>query len=298
MGQGIDAVKIKEQAYDFSTPAVKSTATRTTVPQFSRDNVFLTPNMDRNTNNVSCQLSAINKMSQLHSSRGSDLDLQGVSPKLVLQPPSGSIHQDNIPAPPPYPTSTMRKTSSLNVPELTITSTCISENDSEAPLLNSLSTSVTSNKDTLPLDIREMKKNLRKQKEQLKKTNSIYVSREDIDDLNSSIGSNGTTKSVKSYVIRQVATVADNKENFSYLTVMSKQEDNANVTEEDNDTDIDITKFLKSPDPQTQSVTKDNNNSLSEDQPEKRCEEAKKVFESSIEFVSDGEESDFDEKLI
>ena len=143
-----------------------------------------------------------------------------------------------------------------------------------------------------------MKKNLRKQKEQLKKTNSIYVSREDLDELNSSIDSNGTAKSVKSYVIRQVATVADNKENFSYLTVTNKQEDNANVTEEDNDTDIDITKFLKSPDPQAQSVTKDNNDSISEEKSEKRCEQAKKVFESSIEFVSDGEESDFDEKLI
>jgi len=297
--QGIDTAKIKEQAYDFSTPAVKSTVTRTAVPHFTRDNVFLTPNMDRNnTYNVSCQLSAINKMSQLNSSRGSDLDLQGVSPKLILQPPpTGSIHQDNIPAPPPYPTSTMKKTSSLNVPELTITSTCISENDSEAPLLNSLSTSITSNKDTLSLDMREIKKKLRKQKEQLKKTNSVYVSREDLDELNSSIDSDGTINSVKSSVIRQVATVAGNKENFSYLTATNKPEDNTNVTEV-NDTDIDITKFLKSPDPQAQNMNKDNNNSISEDKSKKKYEEEKKVFESSIEFVSDGEESDFDEKLI
>jgi len=147
--------------------------------------------------------------------------------------------------------------------------------------------------------MREMKKNLRKQKEQLKKTNSVYVSREDLDELNSSIDSDGTTHSVKSSVIRQVATVAGNKENFSYLTASNKQEDNTNVTEV-NDTDIDITKFLKSPDPQAQNMNKDNNNSISEDKSEKKYEEveAKKVFESSIEFVSDGEESDFDEKLI
>ena len=145
--------------------------------------------------------------------------------------------------------------------------------------------------------MREIKKNLRKQKEQLKKTNSVYVSREDLDELNSSIDSDGTINSVKSSVIRQVATVAGNKENFSYLTATNKPEDNTNVTEV-NDTDIDITKFLKSPDPQAQNMNKDNNNSISEDKSKKKYEEEKKVFESSIEFVSDGEESDFDEKLI
>jgi len=298
---GIDAVKIKELAYDFSTPADKPAASRITVPYFSKDNVFLTPNMDRHgANNVSCQLSAINKMSQIHSSRGSDIDLQGVSPKLILQHPSppGSINQKDIPVPPPYPTSTMKKTSSLNVPELTITSTFISENDSEAPLLNSLSTSITSNKDTISLDMREIKKNLRKQKEQLKKTNSIYVSREDVDELNSSIDSNETTKSVKSSVIRQVVTVAGNKENFSYLTNTNKlQEDNVNATEEVNDTDIDITKFLKSPEPQAQISKKDIKNHIYKDKTEK-SEKETKAFESSIDFVSDGDESDFDEKLI
>ena len=298
---GIDAVKIKEQAYDFSTPAEKSTATRNTVPLISRDNMFLTPDVDRRSANVSCQLSAINKMSQLHSSRGSDMDLQGVSPKLILQHPShsGSIQQKDIPAPPPYPTSTMKKTSSLNVPELTITSTCISENDSEAPLLNSLSTSITSNKESLSLDMREIKKNLRKQKEQLKKTNSIYVSREDMDELNSSIDSNETTKSVRSSVVRQVATVAGNKENFSYLTNTNKKEEqNVNVTEEVNDTEIDITKFLKSPEPQAQTTNEDLKNSKDEDKSGKDIVSKKRVFESSIDFVSDGEESDFDEKLI
>ena len=192
----------------------------------------------------------------------------------------------------------MKKTSSLNVPELTITSTFISENDSEAPLLNSLSTSITSNKDTISLDMREIKKNLRKQKEQLKKTNSIYVSREDVDELNSSVDSNETTKSVKSSVIRQVATVAGNKENFSYLTNTNKlEEENVNATEEVNDTDIDITKFLKSPEPQTQISKKDIKNQIHKDKSEK-SEEETKTFESSIDFVSDGDESDFDEKLI
>ena len=192
----------------------------------------------------------------------------------------------------------MKKTSSLNVPELTITSTFISENDSEAPLLNSLSTSITSNKDTISLDMREIKKNLRKQKEQLKKTNSIYVSREDVDELNSSVDSNETTKSVKSSVIRQVATVAGNKENFSYLTNTNKlEEENVNATEEVNDTDIDITKFLKSPEPQAQISKKDIKNQIHKDKSEK-SEEETKTFESSIDFVSDGDESDFDEKLI
>ena len=192
----------------------------------------------------------------------------------------------------------MKKLSSLNVPELTITSACISENDSETPLLNSLSTSITSGKEIISLDMREIKKNLRKQKEQLKKTNSIYVSREDMDELNSSIDSNETAKSVKSSVIRQVATVAGNKENFSYLTNTNKlEEDNVNVTEEVNDTEIDITKFLKSPELQAQNMKKDIKNPSHKDELEKSAN-GKKVFESSINFVSDGDESDFDEKLI
>ena len=261
--------------------------------------------MNRNTdNNVSCQLSAINKRSNLFSSRGSDLDLQGVSPKLILQQPSpsGSVQSKGIPKPPPYPTSTMKKTESLNVPELTITSTCISENDSEAPLLNSLSTSITSNKDTLSLDMKEMKKNLRKQKEQLKKTNSIYVPSEEafkVDELNSSSDSNETTKSIKSSIIRQVASVAGNKDNFSYLTSINKPEEGSvgNNTEEVNDTEIDITKFLKSPEPQALNENSDIRNPIKENKDQNYPEE-KKMFESSINFVSEGEESDFDEKLI
>ena len=146
--------------------------------------------------------------------------------------------------------------------------------------------------------MREIKKNLRKQKEQLKKTNSIYVSREDMDELNSSIDSNETAKSVQSSVIRQVATVAGNKGNFSYLTNTNKlEEDNVNVTEEVNETEIDITKFLKSPEPQAQNMSKDIKNPFHKDELEKSAN-VKKVFESSINFVSDGDESDFDEKLI
>ena len=146
--------------------------------------------------------------------------------------------------------------------------------------------------------MREIKKNLRKQKEQLKKTNSIYVSREDLDELNSSIDSNETAKSVKSSVIRQVASVAGNKENFSYLTNTNKpEEDNVNGSEEVNDTEIDITKFLKSPDPQAQNMNKDMVKPFHKDELEKSVK-MKKVFESSIDFVSDGDESDFDEKLI
>ena len=146
--------------------------------------------------------------------------------------------------------------------------------------------------------MREIKKNLRKQKEQLKKTNSIYVSREDLDELNSSIDSNETEKSVTSSVIRQVASVAGNKENFSYLTNTNKpEEDNVNGSEEVNDTEIDITKFLKSPDPQAENMNKDIIKTFHKDELEKSVK-MKKVLESSIDFVSDGDESDFDEKLI
>ena len=64
-----------------------------------------------------------------------------------------------------------------------------------------------------------------------------------------------------------------------------------------NDTEIDITKFLKSPDPQAENMNKDIIKTFHKDELEKSVK-MKKVFESSIDFVSDGDESDFDEKLI
>lgn len=54
--QGIDAAKIKEQVYDFSTPAVQSVI-RTAAP-LHQGQCVLTPSMDRN-NTLQCVVSAI-----------------------------------------------------------------------------------------------------------------------------------------------------------------------------------------------------------------------------------------------
>ena len=76
-----------------------------------------------------------------------------------------------------------------------------------------------------------------------------------------------------------------------------------NVTAEENDTDIDITKFLKSPEP---SSTKGRGVTETETEVADECKTTeiplpkdKKMIEHSITFLSEeDEESDFDEKLI
>ena len=259
---GIDAVKIKEQSHEVSTPAEPGATSRTrTTPD-----LFLSPAPSRTARGgeLACPLSAISRVSQ--PGRCSPQD---VSPRLVQQRPSpgGSIQQLGVAAPPSYPTSTMVRTQrcGLAVPEVTITSSdsaSTSVVDSEAPLINSTSNTTASSKATLSLDMRELKRNLRKQKGKLKKTNSIYkaapadVEEADPDSSTSSSCGRGSVKSVKSAVVRQVASVAGNKDNFNYLAATSSLQPaveeastGENVTAEENDTDIDITKFLKSPEP-------------------------------------------------
>ena len=296
---GIDSVKMKEPAYENSTPA-PSDACPSRLTNLPRDG-FLTPTTVTRSGNMTCQLSAINKKSHLHCSRCSGLDVDGVSPRTVIELPSpGGLIQMSVPPPPPYPTSTMKKTdSTLVVPEVTITSSCISENDSEAPLINSMSSS---------LGMRDLKKNLRKQKEQLRKTTSKYKCSNDDDDVNSSIDSDGSVESVKSSVVRNVVSLANNRDNFNYLTATtpSKKRENqelrgANTTNEDeiNDTEIDITKYLKSPINKDDISEENASNSVVEtlDVAVTKAKDGGKMFEASINFVSD-DESDFDEKLI
>ena len=108
----------------------------------------------------------------------------------------GSVETLCIPPPPPYPTSTMRTVNnSLAVPEVTITSSCISENDSEAPLLNSMTNSDASSQATTSLRTRDLKMNLRKQKEMLRKTGSKFQCSEAEIDANSSLDSNESFRS-------------------------------------------------------------------------------------------------------
>ena len=84
---------------------------------------------------------------------------------------------------------------SLAIPEVTITSSCISENDSEAPLLNSMTNSDASSQATTSLRTRDLKMNLRKQKEMLRKTGSKFQCSEAEIDANSSLDSNESFRS-------------------------------------------------------------------------------------------------------
>ena len=298
---GMDAAKIKEPAYNISTPNLKQSKHHQAL---AIGDGFLTPFTQTRAGNLSCHLSAINKKSHQNCSRCSGLDLDGVNPKIVVGHPSpgGSI-LSNIPNPPPYPTSTMKKDSSLTVPELTLASSCVSVNDdSEAPLLNN---SLSRSKGAICFD-KELKKNIRKQKQKLRKTDSIYRtnrsnnSSEEV--VNSSVdGSpNSSSNSVKSIVVRQVAVIANNTDNFNYLNNNVEKEGNDGLemkegvsVDEVNDTSIDISKYLKSPvaNPQDDDDKKVYPTSAQEEKKEK-------LFESSITFVSDDDDDEFSEKLI
>ena len=92
-------------------------------------------------------------------------------------------------------------------------------------------------------------------------------------------------------------TVASNKDNFNYLTPTGGTRKNnfemlGNVTNDEvNETEIDITKYLKSP------LQEDDVDKLSPKVKvvEVDTDSGKKMFETSIEFTS--EESDFDENF-
>jgi len=282
---GLDCMKIKEQAYNNSTPAVKQ---RCSQPAMAQGDNFLPPFTQPRSGTLSCQLRAINKNSQQNCSRCSGLDFDDVSPRIVVSgqaSPGGSI-LSNIPDPPPYPTSTMNKDSSLNVPELTIASSCVSEIDSEAPLLNN---SLSRSKGAICFD-KELKRNIREQKQKLRKTDSIYRTNRTNSNgevVNSSMESNNSScNSVKSIVIRQVA--GNNEEEAKEVLEMK----GGISTDEINDTSIDISKYLKSP------VTQDLDHKIPHsDQTSEREEKKEKLFESSITFVSD-DDDEFSENLI
>jgi len=152
----------------------------------------------------------------------------GLSPKLFSQQPP--------PSPPPlpsYPTSTLKRdfnSHSSHIPEVTITS-C----DSQAPLISSKSSS------------RQLRETLRQQRSNLRTTNSVFTVREcPYEDISSS--SVCSNSSVRSSVVRQVD---NNKDNFNYLLSATQKQDTLDTEEIGDDTEIDITKYLKSPGPET-----------------------------------------------
>ena len=288
---GTDAVKIKEPAYNFSTPSPHcSSENRGT----QRTDVFLTPNTGTRPGNMSCQLSEINKRSQY-----SDLHLQEMSPRTVLELPSpaagdrSSLSSSVVPASPPYPTSTMKKQgSNLEVPELTITSSCC---DSEAPLIvSSVNTSLSDT--TAPvlatLDIRELKKSIKNKRETLRQTHSKYsIASSTKDDINSSDDEQGDD---------EVVEVKDDVQELNKPADVKTNEAQGNFSNDEiNETEIDITKYLKSPEP-TKPTKDDNDDDEEKVKTVVKQQDAKKevkMFESSITFVSD-DDSDFEEKLI
>ena len=297
---GIDAAKIKEPAYNISIPSETGAAGRR--PPRAIPDVFLTPNPSARHVNLSCQLSEINKRTNHHGSRYS-MDIDELSPRTVVELPSSAcgIRLSPVPPPPPYPTSTMKKQgSSLNVPEVTITSSnCYaSENDSEAPLINSLS---SSHSHVATLDVKEFKKSIKEQKEKLRHTNSVYVASKqnsDVDEKNSSDEEECDLVDAS----EDIQPPENNGVLSKFIQPLSSGrnalETQSNFTNEEiNDTEtIDITKYLKSPEPAQSSLTKTDEREVGEKSSEKAVG-VKKMFENSIEFVSD-EESDFDEKLI
>jgi len=221
---GVDSTKILEQAYQGEGEG----ATAMTRPVFggvphqhpgatlgiekerSPACAFVTPNIRE-------------QMATVHLSQWSVMDTKTTAPRIVLEKPSPAVSLQSLaPAPPPYPGSESpqaERETSLTVPEITLSASTASQDDSQTPLLSTTGPSTKA----LAVDVKELRAALKQQKERLKATNSLLRTPSTNrgpsvgEDLNTSMHSVRSDNSVKSEVVRQVANTASNKENFNYL---------------------------------------------------------------------------------
>eukprot|EP00092_Neocalanus_flemingeri_P020775 GFUD01022511.1.p1 GENE.GFUD01022511.1~~GFUD01022511.1.p1 ORF type:complete len:530 (-),score=180.17 GFUD01022511.1:466-1965(-) len=225
---GVDFVKIEEPAY----PDIAGTANPRPVgvvggTEKERSPVcaFVTPNIR---DQLATQFTSTRQVNQLHLSQWSVMGTDTTTPRIILEKPSpvGSL-QSLIPAPPPYTSSeTTQAETSLTAPEITISASNTSQDNSQQPLL------LTSGSSSKPLavDVLELRAALKQQKERLKSTTSqlrtpstnrgAKLGKEE--NLNVSMTSLGSGNSIKSEVVRQAVKTASNKENFNYLAGSKK----------------------------------------------------------------------------
>merc|ERR1719470_496903 len=233
---GVDSSKMLEQAYQYSGEGEGATvmtrpvfggvphhhpgATLGVEKERSPACAFVTPNIREQLAN---QLTSTCKANPVYVSQWSIMDTKTTAPRIVLEKPSPAVSLQSLaPAPPPYSTfesPRAERETSLTVPEITLSASTTSQDDSQTPLLSTTGPSTKA----LAVDVKELRAALKQQKERLKATNSLLrtpsTSRgpSEGEDLNSSMNSVRSDNSVKSEVVRQVANTASNRENFNYL---------------------------------------------------------------------------------
>merc|ERR1719186_588523 len=164
------------------------------------------------------------------------MDSNTTAPRIVVEKPSPAVSlQSLVPAPPPYTSSeSPRAETSLTAPDITISASTTSQDDSQAPLIQPSGPSTK----PLAVDVLELRAALKQQKERLKVTSSLLrtpstnrgavPSTEEEEeeegnfDLNTSRNSVRSVNSIKSEVVRQAARAASNTENFNYLAGSKK----------------------------------------------------------------------------
>merc|ERR1719186_2019034 len=164
------------------------------------------------------------------------MDSNTTAPRIVVEKPSPAVSlQSLVPAPPPYTSSeSPRAETSLTAPDITISASTTSQDDSQAPLIQPSGPSTK----PLAVDVLELRAALKQQKERLKVTSSLLrtpstnrgavpgTEEEDEEEgnfnLNTSRNSVRSVNSIKSEVVRQAARAASNTENFNYLAGSKK----------------------------------------------------------------------------
>merc|ERR1719466_401071 len=239
---GVDFVKIEEQAYsDMAemgrpgcglSPNPRPGVAGGTMKERTPACAFVTPNIR---DQLATQFTSTRKVNQLHMSQWSVMDSNTTAPRIVVEKPSPAVSlQSLVPAPPPYTSSeSPRAETSLTAPDITISTSTTSQDDSQAPLIQPSGPSTK----PLAVDVLELRAALKQQKERLKVTSSLLRTpstnrgavpgtEEDEEegnlDLNTNRNSVRSVNSIKSEVVRQAARAASNTENFNYLAGSKK----------------------------------------------------------------------------
>jgi len=288
---GMDCVKVFEQAYSFPIELESRSSARLNVQTggacmgADREKppvcAFVTPNI-RDQQMTANHLTSTCKVNPCDTFNNSSMDTTITirAPQIVLERPSPATSlQSLIPTPPQFPGSGSESSapvlaeSSLTVPEISVTASNTSQDNSQTPLLSTSGTDTHS----LAVDVKELRAALKQQKERLKVTNSLLRT------STSSIGSDRSDISVKSEVVRQTAKTASNKENFNYLAGTKKVDGDDSV--------IDNTENLDDISQGDESMGKHSNATCSPVRTEECVNESVKVegeFDYSKKDIDDG----------
>jgi hypothetical protein len=185
---GVDSTKMLEQAYYTGEGEGATAMTR---PVFGGNPLyhpgatmgmekerptacaFVTPNIREQ--QLANQLTSTCKVNPVHLSQWSIMDTKTTAPRIVLERPSPAVSLQSLaPAPPPYPSAESpqaERETSLTVPEITLSASTTSQDDSQTPLMSTTGPSTKA----LAVDVKELRAALKQQKERLKATSTSLL---------------------------------------------------------------------------------------------------------------------------